>query len=140
MKYLIPLAIIAIFAAIYFVPRENRIVHNCDLAAETCLIKEQGFMVTVDINPKPIDPVQSYTLLIQGKDLEGMELKAWIIGMSFVHAAEDLQLKKISDQLWQVKSNLPFCTEKLMTWRIHLQAKKERTTFKTNFDFDVARN
>ena len=140
MRYLIPVAIMAIFTAIYFVPRETRIVHTCDLATETCLLKEPGFMVSVDINPKPIDPVQSYTLLIQGKDLEGMELKAWIIGMSYVHPAEDLNIRKISDQLWQVKSNLPFCTEKKMTWRIHLQAKRERTTFKTNFDFDVTRN
>lgn len=97
-------------------------------------------MVTVDINPKPINPIESFTFLIQGKDLEGMEVKAWLIGLSFVHPAEELPLKKISGNLWQVKSMLPFCTEKLMTWRIHIQAKKDRLTYKTNFDFDVARN
>jgi len=123
-----------------FIPREERIDHTCDLAKETCLLKEQDFMVTVDINPKPINPIESFTFLIQGKDLEGMEVKAWLIGLSFVHPAEELSLKKVSGNLWQVKSMLPFCTEKKMTWRIHLQAKKDRLTYKTNFDFDVVRN
>jgi hypothetical protein len=139
-KFLIPVAIIGLILAFMFVPREKRIEHTCDLSKETCLLTKQGFMVTVDISPKPIDPVNSFTFTLQGKDLEGMEVKAWLIGISFVHPAEELTLKKVSDQLLSVKTNLPFCTEKLMTWRIHLQAKKDRLTYKTNFDFDVIRN
>ncbi len=152
MKKFYPLFIVIFLGLIignyFFAPKETYLKHDCRLQKSgECVVEDSKYRLSFKIHPLPINPLHDLTYQVSFWDKKKQvsivpkTVQLRILGHDMTMTEElFFPLEKTSEDNFMAKRLFPTCTEKVMTWRLFLNAKLEdHTTVKTTFDIEVGR-
>jgi hypothetical protein len=140
---LLSLIIIFAIALWFFRPRESFINHQCGLTQNDCTVMNEQVRIHLRASPRPFDASNMVEMDLKvnfkDKDEKIKDVKVFFIGMSMKIPNGEYILREKEDSFYYSKIILPFCSEKIMNWRVHLVIQTNQKSYKSNFDFEAKR-
>lgn len=132
---------IIIIASWSVLTRKIYLEHDCHIVQETAcqVYGPDEISFTFSMKPRPLNPSKPFILRLTPSKTQFDQVSATLIGLSFSHQPVAINLLKRKEG-YEGESLFPFCSEKKMKWRIHLELKKGQNTYISNFDFEVIRS
>lgn len=122
-----------------FRPKEVYLKPECDLATQTCHIKDEDFSGSFEIGPKPLNPVNPFWIEIKlNQPLKG-QVKAFLFGLKAPYLSDKITLNKESNKLFKGSSIFPYCTREVMPWKLLLILDNAQKIYKVSLKFKVKR-
>ncbi|MDD0854870.1 hypothetical protein HBN50_17330 [Halobacteriovorax sp. GB3] len=123
----------------YLTPKEIFIKHECDITQQVCQLEQDGVQLRFSTGASPIEQRTPVFYEVDVKGLKNPNAIIYLHGQSMLMNNEIIEMEQIAPGSFRAKRDFPICTERAMTWRVHLSVKGEKQLLKTNFDFEVKR-